>query len=168
MSEEQSNNTRSPDDKATTVSKPLTRRDLLRRTAVSMPMVLTLQSGAALARSSNLISATSTDYADADGRTLCLDKDSVFAASDSADVYDLGDPPYARVYAIRDREYYNEPRRRSGQLSEAEMCRSGRSGFLRPRDHDGRGWKEVKVPKGVLVSATALSSFAGDIHIYDL
>ncbi len=47
------------------------RRAVLKGAVAAMPMILTLQSGAALARSSNMISASSPDSAiDAEGRTL--------------------------------------------------------------------------------------------------
>jgi hypothetical protein len=151
--------------------KPITRRDLLRRTAVSMPAILTLQSGAALARSSNLISTSTTDYTDRAGRTLCLDTESVLPADKVGEVYDLGAVPYARVNAIVDRDYREEPSLSARSVSEAELCRTGRTAYVRVDGYsadDMNGWRKVNVPNGVLVSATALSSFAGDIQIYDL
>lgn len=149
----------------------VSRRDLLRRTAVSMPMVLTLQSGAALARSSNLISASASDYTDAQGRTLCLDTESVFPIGSSNDVFDLGPDPYARVTAIRDRDYRVEGKNNSATMSEAQLCETGGPAYVRDADFGSgtvKGWSEVRVPNGVLVSATALTSFAGSIQINDL
>jgi len=138
----------------------VSRRSILRGTVIAMPAILTLQSGAALARSSNLISASTTAYTDAAGRTLCLDVNSVYPADGSGQVYDVGDPPFAKVNAITDREHFTSP---NSAVSEATMCRDGGT-YL----YKDSGWKEVTVPKGILVSATALASFAGGIAITDI
>ncbi len=176
------------------------RRALLKGAAITMPMILTLQSGAALARSSNLISASPYGYEDANGRTMCLDLDSVYPAGDYGDKYDLGEPAYGRVSAINDRDYRRSRGARAERVSEKQMCTEGRTYYYKDRswlysdvDDNGattntqsnyygiddrenkrskyggkRGWKEVQVPQGILVSATALSSFAGHIVITDL
>jgi len=162
-----------PTDNSKATNRHLSRRDLLRRTAVSMPAVLTLHSGAALARSSNLISASTAEYTDDAGRTLCLDVDSVYSVGTDGDVFDLGEPPYARVNAIRDRDYRAEPAGSGRVVSEAEFCRSGGPVYVQNADinNDGiieRGWSEMRTNRGALVSATALSSFAGSIQINDL
>ena len=139
------------------------RRALLRGAAGTLPVILTLQSGAALARSSNLIvTATSGSAQDAAGRTMCLDTNSVYSAAE-AGVYDMGDPPFARVTAINRRRWYRFNYRKGfEQVSEKEMCRSG-TFFYRRR----WGWRRENVRKGMLVSATALSSFVGKIDITD-
>ena len=82
----------------------LGRRAILKRGVVAMPAILTLQSGAALARSSNLISASHPRTTDRRGRTLCIDSRSVYPAGGrrGARVYDLGNPPHAVVNVIRD------------------------------------------------------------------
>lgn len=163
--------TQSPDSSERQESaRPVTRRDLLRRAAVSMPAVLTLQSGAALARSSNLISASTTSYTDDAGRTYCLDVESVYPVDGSRGLYDLGEPPYARIYAINDRDYRAAPDSGAPTISQADFCRSGGPVYVRATDvkYTDQGWSQMKVPRGALVSATALSSFAGNIHITDL
>lgn len=142
----------------------VSRRLLLKGSVSSLPAILTLHSGAALARSSNLIGAARTASPDANGRTLCLDVDSVYPADGNPYVYDLGEPAYARVTAIHERDYRYRPRWRASGVSEAEMCQNGGTYYYRT----GWSWNEAKVSKGVLVSATALSSFAGDIVISDL
>ena len=186
------------------------RRALLKGAATTMPMILTLQSGAALARSSNLISATKYGARDEHGRTLCLDLDSVYPAGEYGHKYDLGEPAYGQVFAINNRDHRVRPRYRSRRIGERRMCRRGGTYYYRRRhwwDDDGdsdsdsdehddyddyddyddkgqndfaattntygsygpnHGWQEVNVPKGILVSATALNSFAGNIHIYDI
>src|SRR5690606_14887248 len=84
--------------------KVLTRRLVVRGAAAAVPTILTLRSGAALARSSNLVS-TSTDLSDPEGDLFhCLDSSSVEQVG--ANRYDLGEPPEANVTAIRgDRAY---------------------------------------------------------------
>ena len=143
---------------------PLSRRALIKGGAAAMPLILTLQSGAALARSSNLIGATSYDATDALGRTLCLDTSSVYPVGGDTAKYDLGEPPYARVTAISDREYHTEPNSGHTDISAAQMCESSQIGFY----YKDRGWQQAQVPQGILVSAAALSSFAGSIYITDL
>ncbi len=187
--------------------KSISRRAILRGAVTTMPVVLTLQSGAALARSSNLISASRYSSEDRRGRTLCLDTDSVNPVSGSDHVFDLGEPARAHVYAINERDYRVAPHRNARRITEEQICRSGRPGFYRGEygweqvsgddfeydgeleyegddDSDGenfllrwdnvrdaryrRRWEEVRVRRGVLVSATALSSFAGSVRVTDL
>ncbi len=188
-------------------SKPISRRALLRGAVTAMPVVLTLQSGAALARSSNLISASHYSSEDRRGRTLCLDTDSVNPVGGSDHTFDLGEPARAHVYAINERDYRVAPHRNARRISEEQICRTGRPGFYRGEygweeyrggdqedydydelggDDDGDGqefvlrwdqvrdaryrrrWRHVRVRRGVLVSATALSSFAGSVRVTDL
>lgn len=177
--------------------KSVSRRTLLKGTAKAMPMILTLQSGAVLARSSNMITAASPETRDRRGRALCLDTDSVYPARGTRDAYDLGEPAFARVNAINERDYRVEPSMRSRSISESEMCRRGVPGYYKESRHrysedsaedysedsgqdsysgltqsnwqeSGRsGWQKVQT-KGIIVSATALTSFAGNIRITDL
>lgn len=159
--------TRGNKDQEKLADKPQSagRRAMLRGTAVAMPAILTLQSGAALARSSNLISGSGPGTRDRYGRTLCLDTRSVYPMDGNNRLYDLGEPAYARVNAIREREYRYRPRRRSRQVDESEMCERGIPGYYRTRR--GGDWKKVET-RGMIVSATALHSFAGHVHITDL
>lgn len=152
----------------TGASRRLSRRAMLKGSMATMPAIMTLHSGAALARSSNLISEAAYATTDADGRTLCLDVDSVYPASDTAHVYDLGDPPYAHVNAINDRDHRLEPHRNAAAISEADMCRNGPGPYYYPSSTNWGQWSEVHVKQGVIVSATALSSFAGSVVITDL
>ena len=188
---------------------PVSRRALLRGAVTAMPAVLTLQSGAAHARSSNLISASPWDHKDRRGRTLCMDKKSVYPAGGRK--FDLGNPAYARVTAIHDRDFRLAPHHGAARVSEAQMCHNGGTYYYRTHrpgrwsshtaeeqfnvaqdvsgssyiagaqsgggananswDHsyyDRRRWRKVKIRRGVLVSATALSSFAGNIVVKDL
>ena len=154
-----------------TQPRGMSRRALLRGSATAMPALLTLHSGAALARSSNLISATSGDPTDGYGRTLCLDTSSVTPADGDWRVFDLNEPAYGRVSAIRERDYKRAPYRRAEPVGEEQMCERGGSYYYRDRSYSwskwGR-WREVNVRQGVLVSATALTSFTGNIVVTDL
>lgn len=189
------------------------RRSLLRRAALTLPVIATVPSGAALARSSNLISgATEAGAQDAFGRTRCLDLDTVRRYGGDGHV-DLGDPAHGEVALIPDRDYRVQPEQRSGRIRESEMCERGGKYYYRKRgfgygadddggapgalgrdsggsresssgdgfgsagDDGGRGrwgdgrpqqWETVEVPRGMLVSATALSSFAGAIRYKDI
>ena len=141
------------------------RRALIKGAAVALPAILTLQSGAALARSSNMISTTTSDAKDGDGRTLCMDARSVTPVEgDGGNLYDLGEPPHARVQAIEERDYYWKPSRGGWtQIDESEMCERGGT-----YTYNSYGPKTVDVRNGMLVSATALSSFAGKVDIVDI
>jgi hypothetical protein len=166
------------------------RRRLLKGGATALPVILTLHSGAALARTSNLLSAT--DYFETDelGRTLCVDATSVCPVdtdcpvvvddysglpvydyslvpedeySEIYQIYDLGDPPHAVINVIR---------------GEAE----GRIYYVNKDDKDSGNsihpglmceqggqywykpssgpWEVVDVPQGFVASSMAASSFA--------
>ena len=175
---------RRTDNLAQDVHRPhrVTRRALLKNSAVSMPAILTLHSGAALARSSNLIGPANYDAKDRLGRTLCLDLNSVDSVSNAAHIYDLGDPSYAHVYAVNDRKYFLEPDGNSYSIGASAACESDKTVYYRDREYwndyernsyDGdqfyrdRNWKKVRM-HGMVVSATALSSFAGSINVTDI
>lgn len=144
----------------------LSRRALLKGTVKAMPVVLTLQSGAAFARSSNMISATGSGYKDGYGRSLCLDTSSVTPADGSATLYDMGEPAFGSISAINDRDFQTYPFGFGKPISEARMCERGGTYYYRSGSR--WQWRRVSVRKGVLVSATALSSFAGNIVVTDL
>ena len=143
--------------------KSISRRAVLRGGITAMPAILTLHSGAALARSSNLISAAAPDTTDNLGRTLCLDTNSVYASGDSGNVYDLGEPPVrAEINIVRDRKYFDRRRRPRMQVSESEMCTSGGEYWF--NDRDGNGWQTVKLPsRGIVVSSGAMTSMADHV-----
>ena len=133
----------------------LGRRALLRRGVVAMPAILTLQSGAALARSSNLIGASPPGTTDSLGRTLCLDTNSVVPAF--GDKYDMGDnPPYAKINIITPRDYHVDANMGSATISEDVLCQSGEPGWFK----DG-GWQSIDLPSnGVVVSSGSILSNA--------
>jgi hypothetical protein len=134
----------------------MNRRRLLRVAIATAPVIATLPSGAALARSSNLIGPTAGTGKDALGRTQCLDRSSGKVVDG---MLDLGVPANGRLTAIRDRDYRVDDSWSAGTISEKKMCQQGGQFFYR-----SNGWKSVRVPRGIVVSATALSSFAGRIY----
>jgi hypothetical protein len=139
-------------------AKVMNRRNVLKVAVATAPFIATLPSGAALARSSNLIGAASAANAkDSLGRTLCLDKKSGTGNFQNG-ALDLGVPASGRLTAIKERDYRVDDKFTATAISESQMCNQGGTFY-----HWSSGWRQVKVPKGILVSATALSSFAGQI-----
>ena len=132
----------------------------------AVPAIITLYSGASLARSSNLIGANPRQGADGD-KFRCLDTRSV-DLTEKANVYDLGQDPMAHVTRISTRRRYFRPRTNGApstqQVSGNTMCADG-GDFYRQGDN---GYRKVTVQRGMLVSATALSSFANDITYTDV
>lgn len=124
------------------------------------PIIATLPSGAALARSSNVIGASSAAAArDSQGKTLCLDLKSGTPNSPPT-LIDLGPHPQGSLTKIKDRDYRVDNKWSAAQITEADMCKKGGSSY----HYSSGSWRKVTVPKGMLVSATALSSFAGSIY----
>ena len=138
----------------------LSRRRMLKAAVATAPVIATLPSGAALARSSNLIGPTAGPGTDALGRTLCLDANSGTWVDGMIDLGPTGD---GHVSAIRERDYRLEARGGAAPISEKDMCRRGGEFY-----YQASGWQSAKVPRGIVVSATALSSFAGSIYIRDV
>ncbi len=126
-----------------------------------MPAILTLQSGAALARSSNLIGAAPAGTRDAHGDAICLDTSTAFPLSGS-NKYDLQDPGFATVNVIPDAEYYPLGSGRSADPMTADaFCELGGSNQY----HDA-GWHQIDLPaNGIIVSANALNSVSGNVDI---
>ena len=104
----------------------ISRRVLIRGMAVTVPTVLTLHSGAALAMSSNLIRTAVGAQTDPDGNYLCLDTSSTYGETRKRGVYDLGSPAHGEVTAIpSEREYFLEPKDDSRSVTGPEMCDRG-------------------------------------------
>jgi hypothetical protein len=131
----------------------VSRRELLKTAAIGMPVVLTLHSGAALARSSNLIGLAPPGTRDLDGNALCLDTNSVKLVADGTQ-FDAGAPAEAKVNILSDRVYYPE-KNKSGMMESADaVCHKGGTHYY----HD-RGWHEINLPaNGGIVSAAAMVS----------
>jgi hypothetical protein len=148
-------------DQKTKPSSPtdqvLNRRRVLKVAMATAPVIATLPSGAALARSSNLI-GTATNARDAKNRTLCLDVRSGTGNVVNG-VLDLGVPPRGSLTAINERDYKVDDRWGASSVSESQMCKQGGTYY-----YWNSGWRQARIPKGITVSATALSSFAGSIY----
>ena len=141
--------------------KSISRRALLRGGVTAMPAILTLQSGAALARSSNLISAAPGSR-NADDNALCMDTST--ADQLTSGKWDYRDPGYGTVNVIPDADYY--PTTESGKSGEAwtayTFCEAGGS----RKFHDG-GWHQVDLPSnGIIVSANALNSVSSRVDFW--
>lgn len=139
----------------------LSRRLMLRGAGAALPVMLTLHSGAALARSSNLISRSGA--VDEQGKALCLDETAGQNLGDGR--FDLGDESTTgsgTVWDMPNRDYYTQVTGENAltgdPISAAEACE--RSGDLYFQAGDNVV-KAQKVNQGILVSATAVASFTG-------
>ena len=141
----------------------LSRRKMMRVAIATAPIIATIPTGAALARSSNVISASAPgDSLDRWGRTLCLDaRSGTLDASRTS--LDLGPSPSGSVVGINQRDYRVDANWGAAKVSEADMCKHGGT-----FNYWNYGWRKVKVPRGLTVSATALSSFAGRLYTTDV
>lgn len=151
-----------------TVSQPgqVSRRGLLKTGAGALPAVLTLQSGAAFARSSNVITASSFEVMDEMGRTMCIQLDSVIPVDDYSQIYDMGDPPQAVINVLRGeaegRLYYvqKDDKDIGKDVHPGLACQMGGQFYVKPAKGP---WEVVNVPTGIVGSAAAVYSMtAGD------
>ena len=135
------------------------RRALIKGAAATLPMILTLQSGTALARSSNLISGSSEASAkDTNGNTFCMD--TRFATTIGDNLYDLGPTPggIVNLYPAYIYKTLANNGNNSLTVSVQEVCESSidTSFYF----HNGVEWQAVPGGNGCLVSLGAMSSFA--------
>ena len=137
---------------------PVSRRALLKAGACAMPAILTLQSGEALARSSNLISAATAGTRAPDGTAICLNTSSVTPMPES-NQFDCGEPAYAEFNVIQDRDYYLEANRSiKPPVGPDYVCQVGNDFYY----HD-RGWNKISLPQnGAIVSVAAIRSISSD------
>jgi hypothetical protein len=136
----------------------LNRRRLLKAAVATAPVIATLPSGAALARSSNIIGPTSGSAKDSKGRTLCLNRNSGTPVGGGR--IDLGPRPSGQAVAIRERDYRTAGSLSADPISEKAMCQQGGQFQY----WNSGSWKTVDVPRGMAVSAMAMASFAGSIY----
>ena len=140
----------------------LSRRAVLRGATATVPTILTLASGAALARSSNLISTTRTAPA---GDVLCLDPRTTSGmVKKNPNLIDLGQPPYAEVTRIP-LKYGYQAKDTAQALTAPEVCQF--NGTVQVNYGDGY-WRDKSRRSGVFVSNAACASFAGRIVITDI
>lgn len=143
------------------VETGLSRRALLRGAA---PAIVTLYSGAALAKSSNLVTADSTPGPEG-YKYRCLDTQGLAVYGNK---YDLGQPALGHVTRIQSQKQYFKPSSTGGPSSQMvagpQMCATGGDYYRK----DWGTFTKVKVKKGVLVSSTAMSSFSSGIQYTDV
>jgi hypothetical protein len=123
-----------------------------------MPAILTLHSGAALARSSNLISATPYEGGDA----WCMETSTAELLSDGK--YDYGDLGNARVNVLPDSTYYAGPGYSNPIGSAETFCNLGGSGNYKS-PYTGKGETAVLQGPGIVVSSNAYNSISSRITI---
>jgi hypothetical protein len=157
------------DDKRTTTSvdghtrkpAPMSRRALLRGGVTAMPAILTLHSGAALARSSNLISAAPGSR-DGNGNVLCLDTSTADMLDNGK--YDYHDPGYAKLNVLEDTYYYEGPGQSGAQWTADEFCELGTSGNYKPLAGGPLQTYNLDSP-GIVVSSNAYLSLSSRISV---
>lgn len=147
----------------------LTRRAVLRGAAVAAPTIVTMSSASAVVAMSSVRTYTSIDAPQADGNYYCLAEKSTLGPSQGGhpDALDVGDFPQPMISRIPERDYRREPNENSARVTEVEMCRDSEfkgTKYYYPSDH---GWRGVKVRRGILMSATAMSSLAVSAHPVD-
>lgn len=180
------------------VAAPARRRLMLRGAAAAVPTILTLHSGSAIAaRSSFLISRADGAPVNEQGKHMCLDlTGSTEVAPNVYDLGDNPSPPAPQVTTIDSTaEYYKDPsgsqqalaqeicetgdvfyKKTAGDIAAASPGESGmvrqskavQGGFLPQNATDG-AFQPVQVQgRGILVSATALRSFANHVVVREI
>jgi hypothetical protein len=142
----------------------LGRRALLRTTTATAPTILTLASGAALARSSNLIGTMANKNT---GDVLCLDPNSTQGAlPTNPNVYDLGAPAYGEVTRFPLGNRYRKKIADSRDISPSEACHV--NGELQVKYNYSGRWVDKNRRAGVIVSNAAVASFGSRIISTDI
>jgi hypothetical protein len=143
-------------------ARGLNRRAVLTGATAVVPTILTLGSGAALARSSNLIGTVKKSPGD----VLCLDPQSTNGPSmQNPNLYDLGSPPYGEVTRIPVAHKYRRKSNGDG-MSPGEVCRF--DGKVEVKYNGSGPWRERSRRAGVLVSNAAVASFGDRIIKTDI
>jgi hypothetical protein len=154
---------------------------LLRGASAAVPTILTLQSGAALAASSNLL-GTVNDAGAAIGKTgldgrpnvQCLVLDPTMGGTPER--LDLGANPLLQMQYIPQRNYYSQSNYAAadkgpgttGYVTITDMCHKGGTYYYKSSNGPKAA---LSVPQGnaiqpgFLVSSTALTSFASSIAV---
>lgn len=134
------------------------RRKLLSAGAKSMPAILTLQSGAAMAQGSFMIEAASMYATDGLGRTLCVDESSVYPADLEGLLWDCGDPPKLTVNIIpssAEKQFYLT-NNKSNPVDPWDMCLDGGTFWYKP--DTGGTFVSKSMNKGFVATGGALYS----------
>ena len=139
----------------------ISRRALLRGATATVPTILTLTSGAALARSSNLIGVTQSTTQDP---VLCLDPASAQRVTDS--IYDLGSPAYGEVTRFSSANKYRDKANPGTELSHQQACKL--NGTLQVKYNYSGTWVDKPRTPGHFVSNAAVASFGTRILQSDI
>ena len=143
---------------------PMSRRALLRGGVTAMPAILTLHSGAALARSSNLISA-SPGSRDGNGNVLCLETETGTAKMLDSGKYDFGSPGSGTVHVLEDTYYYEGPGQGGAKWTADEFCELGTTGNFKPLSGGKLQTYDQLQGPGIVVSSNAYMSLSSRVDI---
>ena len=150
---------------AVTAPGLINRRTMLRGATATLPTILTLTSGAALAASSNLIRTVQSTSGD----VLCLQPGSTQTPNgltpQNPNVYDLGSPPYGEVTRFPTANRYRDGST-STDVSAQEACRL--NGTLQVKYGGSGPWNDKTRTAGVMVSNAAVTSFGARIITTDI
>jgi hypothetical protein len=154
---------------APSVAQPLSRRALLRGAAVAAPTIVTMSSASAVVAMSSVRTYTSIDAPQGDGNYYCLAEKSTLGPSQNGhpDALDVGEFQQPMIARIPERDYRREPGESGARVSEVDMCRDSAFKGTRYYYPSNQGWRGVKVRRGILMSATAMSSLAVAAHPVD-
>ena len=157
--------------KSDTPTTPVSRRKLLKQAAGTLPLIATLPSGAAYARTSNLLS-TATDSPESalvrigdEESLLCLDTQLITSVEGGK--VDLGGTE-AHAFQIPTQYEYQRPGIEMSVAPDA-VCTEGGQFIYFEGTGPQPGWRQFSLPAienaqgGILVSSMALSSFAAVI-----
>jgi hypothetical protein len=139
------------------------RRAILRGGVTAMPAILTLHSGAALARTSNLISA-SPGARDINQNVWCLDTSTAVDYYPDSGKYDFGDPGYATVNVFPDTVYESGTGQSKVSMTADQFCASGGSANYHLQGGGSPTTVTLQSP-GIVVSSNAYNSLSPRINI---
>jgi hypothetical protein len=158
MSTEQHNPPATTGTSATPVPAAVSRRAVLSGARAAVPAIVTLYSGAALARTSANLVSTSYNEGTSGGKYNCLDTEGLPRVR--TNTYDIGKPPMAHVTRINSYRTYYKPgwngQPSNTAVSKPDMCKYGGEYFRK----DWGRYTKVTVKKGGMVSGTAMGSFS--------
>lgn len=147
-------------------SPVISRRALLRGATATVPTILTLQSGAALAATSSTEIGTNeyTGIQAEYGGTPCVNAASTEGMAGKSGKYKLGDPPVGEINIIPDGvEFRSLPDGAGEVMTPREMCyKYQHPGPYHYYDATTQTYLSADVPQGGLTSAGALVSFTGE------
>jgi hypothetical protein len=151
----------------------------MRRAAIALPVIATVPSGAALARSSNLLHLSQEPWTDASGNAYCLDT-SALDYDPLTGTADVGTST-PHVTRITNRSYFKDAEATT-PVSITEMCTEGgeyyyvdgttsqtiATGRRGRRTTNYASTTKVSLPQGAFTSASAMTSFAGNLTVDEI